>query len=248
MKNFTQTYILLACVLMASTISSCKKSNEIISKQHDFNIESDYVVTDLRITELTSKNLDIKNELSKFNVKRESCLVRYTNALIARAKTEYKDLIDKGEKIPDKFHYFVRDSIYTLIPNGIISVVQYESTATATETLKVRIKAYNYNLFTHNFLHKTDIFEDIDTTSLNQLIFETLNEQNIGNIALSKQPSVKLANALAMTTNKIVLFYNPGKIAGISYGIIKITIPKSKLSGYLKFVPHEDKNLLQKVF
>ena len=248
MKIFTQSHILLVCSLMALTISSCQITNEISSKQHKFNIESEYVVTDLHITELTSKDLDLKSELSNFNVKRESCLVRYTNELTAQAQNEYKDLIDKGDEIPSKFHYFVRDSIYALIPNELISIIQYESIATESENLQLKIKAYNYNLLTHKFLHKTDIFKDINRTSLNQLIFEIFNEQNIGNVALSKQPNVKLANAIAMTTNKLVLFYNPGTIADSSYGIIKITIPKSKLVGYLKFTLKEERNFLKRIF
>jgi len=233
---------------MILAISSCQKSDEITQKKHIFNAESEYVMTDLHITELSSENSRLKSELSNFNVKRESCLVRYTNTLNIQAKTTFKDLIDKGDEIPKKFGYYVRDSIYALIPNGLISIVQYESIATSSVNYIVRIKSYNYNLFTHKFLKKTDIFDNIETPSLNELIFEKFNEQNIGNVILNEHPTVRSASSIAMTSDKVVLFYNPGTIAESPYGIIKITIPKSQLLGYLHFVLHERKTLFQRIF
>ena len=237
MKNNTSlisksaALIIISAFILLLTGISCQHHSEITSIKNIVNNETKNIVVNIKISKFSSNNKKENKKLSAFNNLRQKELDQYSDTLKSQADKDLKELENNKYGRPSwKYGLYVTDTVIMMIPKYFLSILQTESTFTGGAHPNNLIKNYNYDIKNNKLLKKRDIINLKDSIKINKILYNKFKAQNKYNIELFEQPSVKLADAIALTPDSIIFVYNQYTLACYAAGPIKIKISQ-KLIG-----------------
>ena len=226
--------LLLGFLIFISCIS-CHKELKITESKDIIKRETKNILVNIKISNFTSNIDKTKAELSAFNILRNVELNKYADTLENEANSLLKELSTSEQGRPSwKYSIYVEDTILSMNPLGIISLLQTECVFTGGAHPNTITKSYNYSLVYHKLLKKEDILGSTHPENLNKLLLESFTKHNKYNIELFEKPTLELADAIGVTKDQIIFVYNRYTLACYAVGDIKIKIDKSKLIDFLK--------------
>jgi len=215
--------------------TSCNKEIKITKSKDIIKRESENMVVNINISNFTANLSKIKAELTDFNSLRNVRLNKYADTLENEANNTIKELAASPYGKPSwKYSIYVEDSVLSINPKGIISVLQTECVFTGGAHPNTITKSYNYSLVNHKLLKKEDILGSTHPENLNKLLLESFRNQYKDSIQLFENPTLELADAIGISKDQIIFVYNRYTLACYAAGEIRIKIDKSKLIDFLK--------------
>jgi len=226
--------LLLAFFIFISCIS-CHKELKITESKDIIKRETKSILVNIKISNFTANTDKTKEELAIFNTLRNTELNKYADTLENEANNLLKKLSTSEQGIPSwKYSLYVEDTILSMNPLGLISLLQTECVFTGGAHPNTITKSYNYSLVNHRLLKKEDILASTHPENLNKLLLESFKKHDKNNIQLFEKPTLELADAIGITKNQIIFVYNRYTLACYAAGDIKIKIDKSELIDFLK--------------
>ncbi|MFA6831189.1 MAG: DUF3298 domain-containing protein [Bacteroidaceae bacterium] len=228
------TLIISTVFLVLFLFASCSKPVKISTDTFVQNEETKDIELDTKLTIFSSNNSKVNAELESFNTLRIKQVKEDGDTLKDEAITSLQELEQSEYGRPEwKYSYYVTDSLVSLDPKSIISLLQIESSFAGGAHPNTIYKAYNYDLKTHKLLNREDIFNDLDSNELNTIIYNTFQKHNSYNIELFNNPTLKSADAICLTKDQIIFVYNPYTLACYAAGVITIDVDKALISKYI---------------
>ena len=221
--------------LMAFTCVSCKQGENIKFSKDIHKRESKNIVSNIQITKFSSDSKKLNKELMSFNASRMRMLISYVDTLKADADDCFASIDTVNFERPSwKYGLYVSDTVVSIIPNKIISVLQTESTFTGGAHPNNITKSYNYDLVGHRFMEVSDIINMKDSMRVNELLRSTFKANNKFNIELFDEPSLEKLDAIGVTSDSVIFIFNQYTLACYAAGVIKIEVQRSDLGDALK--------------
>jgi len=223
--------VILSAFIQLITCISCQQHSEITAIKETVKNETKNIVINIEISKFTCSHRKTNKNLSKFNDFRQKELNEYADTLKSQANEVLKDLEtnNKYGRPSWKYGLYVTDTVMVMIPESFISILQTESTFTGGAHPNNIIKDYNYDIKNNKLLKKSDIINLQDSIRINKLLKEAFITQNKYNIELFEQPSLKLADAIAITPDSIIFVYNQYTLACYAAGAIEIKVSQKLL-------------------
>jgi len=233
MKNKTSlitksaALIIISAFILMLTGISCQHHSKITSIKENVKKETKNIVINIKISKFKGNNRKGNKNLSEFNDLRQKELDQYADTLSSQADKDLKELEtnNKYGRPSWKYGLYVTDTVM-MIPEYFISILQTESTFTGGAHPNNLIKDYNYDIKNNKLLKKGDIINLKDSVKINKILRNKFKAQNKYDIELFEQPSVKLADAIAITQDSIIFVYNQYTLACYAAGPIEIKIPQ----------------------
>ena len=220
--------IIISAFILLLTGISCIHHSKIISIKENVKKETKNIVVNIKISKFSSNNKKENKKLSAFNNLRQKELDQYSDTLKSQADKDLKELENNKYGRPSwKYGLYVTDTVIMMIPKYFLSILQTESTFTGGAHPNNLIKNYNYDIKNNKLLKKGDIINIKDSIKINKILYNKFKAQNKYNIELFEQPSVKLADAIALTPDSIIFVYNQYTLACYAAGPIEIKISQN---------------------
>jgi len=237
MKNNTSlisksaALIIISAFILMLTGISCQHHSKITSIKETINNETKNIVVNINISKFKADGRRENKKLSAFNNLRQKELDQYSDTLTSEANKLLKDLEtnNKYGRPSWKYGLYVTDTVMMMIPEYFLSILQTESTFTGGAHPNNIIKDYNYDIKNNKLLKKGDIINLKDSVKINKILRNKFKVQNKYDIELFEQPSVKLADAIAITPDSVIFVYNQYTLACYAVGPIKIKISQKKI-------------------
>jgi len=234
MKNKTSlitkstALIIISAFILLLTAISCQHNSKITSIKKNIKTETKNIVVNINISKIKASSRRENKKLSTFNDLRQKKLDQYSDTLTSQADKDLKELEtnNKYGRPSWKYGLYVTDTVMMMIPEYFISILQTESTFTGGAHPNNLIKDYNYDIKNNKLLKKGDIINLKDSVKINKILRNKFKAQNKYDIELFEQPSVKLADAIAITQDSIIFVYNQYTLACYAAGPIEIKIPQ----------------------
>jgi len=219
-------FIIISAGILLITGISCNHHSDITAIKETVKNETKNIVVNIKISKFRSSNRRTNKNLSQFNNFRQKELNEYADTLKSQANEVLNDLEtnNKYGRPSWKYGLYVTDTVMVMIPESFISILQTESTFTGGAHPNNIIKNYNYDLRNNKLLKKSDIINLQDSIKINKLLYNAFSTQNKYNIELFEQPTLKLADAIAITPDSIIFVYNQYTLACYAAGVIKINV------------------------
>lgn len=234
MKNKTSlitksaALIIISAFILMLTDISCQHHSKIISIKENVNKETKNIVININISKFTGNNRKENKNLSKFNKLRQKELDQYSDTIKSQADRDLTEIGNNKYGRPSwKYGLYVTDTVIIMIPGYFISILQTESTFTGGAHPNNLIKDYNYDIKNNKLLKKGDIINLKDSVKINKILRNKFKAQNKYDIELFEQPSVEIADAIALTRDSVIFVYNQYTLACYAAGPIKIKISQN---------------------
>lgn len=222
--------------LLLTVFTSCNQQAILSQKVYTQKEETKNIELDIQVTTFSSSTTDVKKELDAFNTQRINQLKEYTDTLESEAIECLEDLEKSEYGRPGwKYNCYVRDTVMNATAGDMISILQTECIFTGGAHPNTFHKAYNYSLKEHKLLDKKELFNAIDPTQLNAILYKTFKEQDKSAIELFNKPTLKSANAICVAKDQIIFVYNPYTLACYADGTIKIKVDKKQIAKYIAY-------------